>query len=58
MKTLTQKRSEEMKLCERLALQQLELNFVGCPTKQQLNELNQNIIFLQDEKVNIFKWRI
>eukprot|EP00112_Aurelia_sp_Birch-Aquarium-sp1_P004456 Seg1507.5 transcript_id=Seg1507.5/GoldUCD/mRNA.D3Y31 product="Protein regulator of cytokinesis 1" protein_id=Seg1507.5/GoldUCD/D3Y31 len=50
MKTLTQKRSDEMKLCERLALQQLELNFVGCPTNQQLNELSQNIIFLQDEK--------
>lgn len=52
MKVLTSKRSEEMKLCKRLALEQLEMNFVGCPTNQQLNELTQNIKFLHAEMVS------
>eukprot|EP00795_Rhopilema_esculentum_P011706 gene11706-50_t len=49
MKTLATKRSEELTLCQRLALEQLEMTFVGCPSAQQLNELSQNIKFLQDE---------
>jgi len=49
LKILTAKRSEEMKMCQRLALEQLEMNFVGCPTTQQLNELTQNIKFLEAE---------
>ena len=38
-------------MCQRLALEQLEMNFVGCPTTQQLNELTQNIKFLEAETV-------
>lgn len=58
LKELKTLRTEEEKLCTRLDLPQHELNFVGCPAKQQLTELEQNIGYLQAEmkkRFDLFK---
>eukprot|EP00794_Sanderia_malayensis_P005658 gene5658-6354_t len=54
LKELKNLRTEEEKLCNRLSLPQHELNFVGCPAKEQINELEQNVGFLQAEMTKRF----
>ena len=50
MKSLKRLRSDEQELCDRLVMPQHELNFEGCPTLEQLRELEQNVKFLKSEK--------
>ena len=53
LKTLKRLRNDEQLLCERLIMPQHDLNFVGCPTLEQLRELEQNVKFLKEDKVSI-----
>lgn len=50
LKSLKRLRNDEQELCDRLVMPQHELNFVGCPTLEQLRELEQNVKFLKAEK--------
>jgi len=50
LKSLKRLRSDEQELCDRLVMPQHELNFEGCPTLEQLRELEQNVKFLKSEK--------
>lgn len=54
LKTLKRLRTDEMALCESLMMPQHDLNFVGCPTLEQLRELEQNVKFLKAEKSKRF----
>ena len=51
LKTLKRLRTEETYLCDRLVMPQHDLNFIGCPSLDQLRELEQNVKFLKAEKV-------
>lgn len=51
LKTLKRLRGEEQAMCDRLVMSQHELNFEGCPTLDQLRELEQNVKFLKAEKM-------
>lgn len=50
MKCLRRLRDDEMHLCETLGMPQVDINFVACPTQEQLRELEQHIVFLKLEK--------
>lgn len=50
LKSLKRLRSDEEELCNRLVMPQHELNFQGCPSLEQLRELEQNVKFLKNEK--------
>ncbi|XP_047133005.1 protein regulator of cytokinesis 1 isoform X1 [Hydra vulgaris] len=52
LKSLKRIRNDEQLLCERLMMPQHELVFIGCPTLDQLRELEQNVKFLKTEKTS------
>ena len=43
-------RSDEAQLCEELLSPQLELDTSGCPSREMLREVEQNVVMLKEEK--------